>query len=142
MDNIKKEKFDSMPKWLKIIVFTVIGLVVALIFGFVFGVFVMLLWNYIMPQIFQLPYISYLQGVAIFLFFKILIGFNLNHQDKKIKHDRIIKDRNNLKKYRYYDEWWNKEGKQSLSNFAEIKSKSSAIEDKTITEEKRDDNKI
>lgn len=63
------------------ILFILGGIVVAFALAFLFGFFVMLLWNWIMPDIFGLPTISYWQGWGLVLLAHILfkIGGGPNH---------------------------------------------------------------
>ena len=49
------------------------GLALAAFFAFLFGWFVMLLWNWLMPAIFGLPAITYWQGWGLVLLSHILI---------------------------------------------------------------------
>jgi hypothetical protein len=49
------------------------GLALAVLFAFLFGWIVMLLWNRLMPQIFGLPQISYWQGWGLVLLSHILV---------------------------------------------------------------------
>ncbi len=48
------------------------GIVVAVGFTFLFGLFVMLLWNWLMPDIFSLPRINYWQAWGLVLLSHIL----------------------------------------------------------------------
>ncbi len=49
------------------------GLVLAVLFGFLFGWIVMYLWNYLMPVIFGLPVISFWQAWGLVVLSHILI---------------------------------------------------------------------
>lgn len=53
-----------------------IGLVVVsiLIYAFIYGLPVMLLWNWLMVNIFELPKISFFEAVGIFILFNILFS--------------------------------------------------------------------
>ena len=50
------------------------GIGIALVMCAVFGVAVMLLWNVLMPQIFALPKIGYLQAAGLLVLARILFG--------------------------------------------------------------------
>jgi len=50
------------------------GIGIMLVTCAVFGVAVMLLWNALMPQIFALPQISYLQAAGLLILARILFG--------------------------------------------------------------------
>jgi hypothetical protein len=50
------------------------GIAVALAFVLIFGLVVRFLWNWLMPAIFGLKTISYLQGIGLMLLSRILFG--------------------------------------------------------------------
>jgi hypothetical protein len=64
-----KRKFSPLA----IVGMVVGGLALAVLFAFLFGWLVMLLWNRLMPQIFGLPQISYWQGWGLVLLAHILV---------------------------------------------------------------------
>lgn len=56
-----------------------IGLLVVLFFG-VFAAIVMLLWNWLMPELFGLPLITFWKALGLLVLFKILFsGFRRHH---------------------------------------------------------------
>ena len=71
----------------------------AIAFGFIFGYFVMLLWNFLMPDIFGLKEINFWQGAGLVVLSRLLFGtrgygqhghsFKKCHTTKK-KHDLEI----------------------------------------------------
>lgn len=50
------------------------GIAVVLAFVLVFGLFVQLLWNWLMPAIFGLRPITYLQAIGLLLLIRVLFG--------------------------------------------------------------------
>jgi hypothetical protein len=50
------------------------GVTIALVFILLFGIFIKLLWNWLMPGIFGLKNITYLQAVGLFLLARLLFG--------------------------------------------------------------------
>jgi len=42
----------------------------------VFGIITMLLWNALLPELFHLPQISFLQAMGLLILFRLLFGFN------------------------------------------------------------------
>ena len=54
--------------------FRLAGIGIMLVTCAVFGVVVMLLWNALMPQIFALPQISYLQAAGLLVLARVLFG--------------------------------------------------------------------
>jgi hypothetical protein len=85
----KIETTDDIMKVLKIIGFVILG--IAACFGF--GLVVKLLWNWLMPQIFGLPLITYWQGIGLLILSCILLGRlgggdSGSHKDKHHKHHK------------------------------------------------------
>jgi len=54
--------------------FRFIGILIMLVTCVLFGVVVMLLWNALLPEIFALPQISYLQAVGLLILARLLFG--------------------------------------------------------------------
>ena len=59
---------------LKITGMVLVGITVAVVFALVFGLAVQYLWNYIMPDLFGLKAITYLQAFALVILAKIFFG--------------------------------------------------------------------
>ncbi|MBU2491987.1 MAG: RnfABCDGE type electron transport complex subunit D [Bacteroidetes bacterium] len=110
---------------LKIAAWVVGGVLLAIVFAFVFGYFVMLLWNWLMPEIFGLPAVTYWQAVGIIILSRLIFGgLGNNHSDKNKKHknlkskfnckDDFLKDSED---WRYYHEYWKDEGESAFKNY-------------------------
>lgn len=69
--NIPTKQKQKMTLLQKHLIFVPLCLIV---FATVFGWIVMLLWNWLMPQIFGLPVISFWQAVGLLVLCKILFG--------------------------------------------------------------------
>ena len=97
----------------------------AILFGFV----IMWLWNWLMPELFGLPELTYWQAVGIFILFKILFGSCggsggdcKNHNSSKHSKSECGTDsKNSFYKWKYYDKFWKEEGEQSYKEYAERK---------------------
>ena len=121
-----KETWNEVPKPLRIIIYTVLGIIAGVGFGLLFGWIVVWLWNWLMPMLFGLPTITFWQGVGIFVLAKILFGgFNNSHDDKPKKprkpghiHECFGSDKD-FQSWKHYDEWWESEGKAAFSRYAE-----------------------
>src|SRR5512142_2258082 len=61
-------------KALRIAGFVVLGVVGAAVFALIFGWFVMLLWNWLMPAIFHLGEITFWQAFGIIILAKLIFG--------------------------------------------------------------------
>ncbi len=83
---------DSNPgfKVFRILGAVVIGVVFAVVFALLFGWLVMLLWNWLMPSIFGLHTITYLQAFGITIFAKLLFsGFHGRPPHPGRMHNRM-----------------------------------------------------
>ncbi|MCF8296230.1 MAG: hypothetical protein K9J13_01680 [Saprospiraceae bacterium] len=123
------------------------GAVMMGVFAFLFGYFVMLLWNWLMPEIFGLVTITFWQAFGIIILSKFLFGaFHPGH--KKSKRDeekgkehfrnwvhngkapwRTSRENKNEKfsKWQYYEDYWEEEGKNAFDNY--VKRKDSETDD-------------
>jgi len=88
-----------------IIKFRFTGILMMLAAAAVFGAAVMLLWNALLPQIFALPQIGYLQAVGILVLTRLLFG-GLGGRDhgghRAIRGDEHLFQRNKLR-----EKWMN-----------------------------------
>lgn len=134
-----KESWNEVPKPIQIVVYTILGILGAIVFGLLFGWIIVWLWNWLMPLIFGLPTITFWQGVGLFILAKILFGGFSSHSDsKKEKHKKEFRfeydsDKDKASKghwdsdrmkhkfesWKHYDEWWKSEGKAAFESFTE-----------------------
>jgi hypothetical protein len=61
-------------KPVKIVLMVIGGLCLVVLLAFLFGIFVKLLWNALMPDIFGLPEIGYWQAVGLVILGHLLLG--------------------------------------------------------------------
>lgn len=71
MPEPQKEKTEGGKRGFRHIVW---GIVMVLVFILLFGVIIQLLWNGLMPDIFGLKKITYLQGVGLLILSRLLFG--------------------------------------------------------------------
>lgn len=99
----------------KIAGFVILGIVVAVLFAFLFGMLVVWLWNWLMVDIFSLPEITYWQAVGLVILAKIFFGglgcHHHNNDEKKKKNKK--NDCNNP-----FSEIKNEIGKEIKKEFA------------------------
>ncbi len=147
MDETKekwKQRWEGAPKGRKIAMGIIAGVFFAVLFAFVFAVVIQALWNWLMPEIFHLTTITYWQAFGIALLARLLFGrigssSGSKAEDKKKKakgtvedavkdgvkeavKEEIKKECGDPKNWKYYDEWWEKEGKDSFDSYAEKKN--------------------
>jgi len=124
-------------KVLRIIGMVFAGVVFACLFALVFGLLVKWLWNFLMPDLFGLKQITYIQAFAMVLLAKLLFGafgphharrHDMHHPPFKKWHDRFgcndsmpwdaMHDRR-----KYFSKFWQDEGKEAFEEYIK-KSKS------------------
>ncbi len=109
---------------LRVIGLVIGGLFLAVFFGFVFGYFVMLLWNWLMPELFAFKTITFWQAFGIVILGKLIFGGGMQHRDY---HDRWHKKMPQFfdewapagdhKNWKYYKEYWKTEGKTAFEDY-------------------------
>ncbi|OGU34623.1 MAG: hypothetical protein A2068_14665 [Ignavibacteria bacterium GWB2_35_6b] len=107
---------------LKIAAWVVGGVMLAIIFALVFGYFVMLLWNWLMPEIFGLPELTYWQAAGVIILARLLFGGMGHHNhDKHKKFKRKFNCSDEFKKeaedWKYYHEYWKDEGEEAFKEY-------------------------
>src|SRR5512138_1619361 len=91
-ENSTQNCSDHHQRWkghwspLKIVGMVVAGIVGALIFALAFGYFVMLLWNWLMPQLFGITKIYFWQAFGIILLARLIFGTAGHHGPPHHRH--------------------------------------------------------
>ena len=103
------------------------GIVIGLAFALVFGIFARLLWNWLMPGIFGLREITYVQAIGMIVLAHILFGHrgprkfvgNWRGHGPWAWGGPCSKEAANghIKDWRRYDEWWESEGRESFRKY-------------------------
>jgi len=125
-----KSKWKNMPKPLRIIIWTVLGIIGVVGMGILFGLGIMWLWNWLMPTIFGLGEITYWQAIGIFVLAKLIFGFGShsekdNSKPKKGKGGRCSESGSD---WTEYESWWETEGKKSFEKYKEQKTETTESE--------------
>lgn len=93
----------------------IIGL--AILFGFV----VMWLWNWLMPELFGLPTLTYWKAVGLFILMKILIGGcggrGKSHHHSKHSCKDEKKRKHDFSKWEHYDKFWEEQGDKAYTDY-------------------------
>ena len=117
-----------------------LGVGAAVLFAFVFGYFVMLLWNWLMPSLFGLGVINYWQAFGIIILIRLIFGTLGGHRRYDDRHPRppfrtknFFRNGTDFRKWKYYDQYWKEEGKEAFDKFVE--QKKSEKQDKKEEEE-------
>lgn len=106
----------------------IIGTFVAALFALVIGVLIMVLWNWLMPELFGLGVITYWQGFGIALLARLLFG-GLGHKDHHEKNDHMHPPKHKYVKHMHrgsmkngwfddvYEKWWEDEGAERFEEY-------------------------
>ena len=78
-----------------------------------------LLWNWLMPEIFGLTKLSYLQSLGILVLSKILFGSIGSDNDQKKSDTMEIKRVKSAPEEVVYEKWWAEIGEKSFENYME-----------------------
>jgi hypothetical protein len=112
------ETYHPAKKIVLIIGGIILGVGVAILVGFI----VMWLWNGLMPKLFNLPAISYWQGIGLAILARLLFGgvgggnggdSKSKKRKQRMSHCESAYDTD----WETYDKWWEKEGKKSFEEF-------------------------
>jgi len=120
------------PNALKIIGFVIGGILLAILFAFIFGYFVMLLWNWLMPTIFGLIEINYWMAFGLIILARLIFGnfgpgHNKHHKNKS-KDSSTCFDKSkfnkwkNVRNWHHYEDFWDEEGEKAYEAYIEKKS--------------------
>ena len=90
------------------------GIIMAFAFGLIFGYFVMLLWNFLMPDIFGLKEITFWQGSGLVILCRLLFG-TCGYG----KHGDHAKKYYKMQKREHHQLWWENEGKEAFEKYIE-----------------------
>jgi len=126
-----KQRWHRVPKGTRIVSMVVLGLVTAAVLGLVFGIFVRELWNWLMPELFGLKTITYWQAFGIVILGHMILGGTSGGHSSESKSSRRYEhhepcgendaSKESWKHWKYYDEWWNGQGKQAFTDYVEKK---------------------
>lgn len=145
MENYFKHKMRGKSPAV-IVGMVLFGIVAVTGLAILFGYILMSLWNWLMPELFDLPMITYWQAVGMFILAKLLFGFGggsgsssskkSEYRDMKCKE----KKKNDFSKWEHYDEFWKEEGENAYQNYLNKKLNDSMEEEPpTPLSEKKND---
>lgn len=110
------------------------GIAIAIVFALVFSIFVHMLWNWVMPSVFNLGTITWSQAFGLILLARLLFGsfghHRPGHHDFRSRmhgfHRLSWKGcgcstgdsaNHEIENWERYDEWWNAEGREAFKQF-------------------------
>lgn len=110
------------------------GIAIAVVFSAVFGIFVQMLWNWLMPSIFNLGRITYGQAFGLMILARLIFGSVGHHRRgphgfgrgrhgfrRMAWHGCSKEDAANhdIEDWRHYDAWWNAEGREAFKKYVD-----------------------
>ncbi|QJW48327.1 hypothetical protein HA075_23060 [bacterium BFN5] len=96
-----------------IVIHVFAGMFMAIVFGLIFGYFVMLLWNNLLPEIFGLKAITFWQGAGLVVLCRLLFGSrNYDTKHGHYQHKEPVDKEDDQ-----YAIWWQTEGKTAFENY-------------------------
>jgi len=99
------------------------GVVLAVVFAFLFGFVVKLLWNWLMPAVFGLAAITFWQAFGLILLAKILFGgHGHGHKKSDFTGEKAFgpfakKNRGDGLEWGRFREFWDTEGKKAFEDY-------------------------
>jgi hypothetical protein len=110
----------------RIIPMVITGLMIATVFALLFGLLVKVLWNWLMPAVFNLPEITYWKAFGLVILARLLFGDLTSHEEEhkhaKIKHKGPDK--------KDFEEYWESDGKNAFYQWMVVKQEKPATEKK------------
>jgi hypothetical protein len=112
---IRRKSVGEIVGWVILIIVAATGLAI------LFGLLIMWLWNWLMPDLFGLAPITYWQAVGIFVLAKFLFGFGgggKSHSSKK-GGERVCRkeSKGEFSRWKHYDRFWEEEGDQAFKAY-------------------------
>ncbi|MBU8893595.1 MAG: hypothetical protein KOO66_12525 [Bacteroidales bacterium] len=131
MERVYKHRTHPFLRGLRFFGFIILGAMAAAGFAFIFGYFVMLLWNWLIPTLFGLTAITFWQAAGIVLLARLIFGGFKHgpghtksefHKKKFFDHwcEKGRKERK-FKDWKYFDNYWCDEGEQAYNDYTERK---------------------
>ncbi len=113
---IRSKSIGEIIGW---VLFGILGITaLAILFAFV----VMWLWNWLAPEIFGLPTLTYWQAVGMILLLKLLLGGfgggGKSHSSSKRSKSSCDKEsKGEFSKWKHYDQFWKEEGDAAYQRY-------------------------
>lgn len=132
---MERSEFRRKCFWgFKMVGWVILGAIIAAGFAFLFGYFVMLLWNWVMPEMFGLATITFWKAFGIILLARLIFGgfrhgghsccSSKNHKRKFAKHwGKKYWEEGSMKNCSYFGDYWKEEGKKSFEEYIEKRKK-------------------
>ena len=125
-----------------IVAMVIFGIIAIAGLGILFGFILMWLWNWLMPELFGLPTLTFWKAVGVFILAKLLFGGFGNGGGKsgskskghrKCESDKS-KKKKDFSKWAHYDKFWEEEGDKAYAEYCRrIENPESEVDDSDVT---------
>jgi hypothetical protein len=118
---------------LKITGWVILGISAFLAFAFLLGIFIVYLWNWLMPALFGIKTITFWQAIGILVLARIIFGGvragGHSHGMHYKKHANHCSHNHHMHtapyaKWAFYDEYWEEEGEKRYEEYVRKKNSS------------------
>ncbi|MBN1184427.1 MAG: hypothetical protein JXB49_19200 [Bacteroidales bacterium] len=127
---------STFGKVMRIVGLAILGVVGAAGFAILFGYIVMMLWNWLMPALFNLPIINFWHAVGVIILARLIFGgfkHGSHHYPRPPRYSKYWKHHYEKRcvngfhwsDWKYYDKFWKEEGEQAFSDYLKQKKESS-----------------
>lgn len=127
---VERSVEQKIKKVVTVIFWVILGAIGISLLALLFGYVVMLLWNWLMPDIFGLGVITFWQAVGIVVLAKLLFGGvgggggKGRSKGRSKRLEKRLQQRcadKSVSEWRFYDRFWEEEGKQAYEAYVERK---------------------
>ncbi len=109
------------------------GILFAIAFAILMGYGIMWLWNWLMPELFGFKLIGFWQAVGLLALARILFGgLGSGHSKgkyRKRKKKECYGGKKDFSKWKFYDQYWEEEGKKAFDAYVERLKENNIEED-------------
>jgi len=132
MEQVISKKKNPFLRGLKFVLMALIGVIGVGALAVLFGYFVMLLWNWLMPSIFGLGQITFWQAVGIVILARLIFGgfkhHGHDHHANSNKHpkfvdrffnDKITHHKNRGTDWKLFGKYWKERGEEDFKSYVE-----------------------
>jgi hypothetical protein len=113
------------PRFVRVLGF----IAMALAFALVFGIFVQMLWNWLMPSLFKLGTITYAQAFGLMILARLVFGSCGHHRNHHHPFHRLAwrgcrtpdMANGDIRDWHHYDAWWQEQGREAFKKYSETR---------------------
>jgi hypothetical protein len=110
------------------------GITLAIGFALVFGIFVQMLWNWLMPPLFKLGTITYAEAFGLMILARLVFGGCGHHRGGQHGPgwghrgfprlgwhgcDKTDAANGDIKDWQHYDAWWQEQGRDAFKKYSD-----------------------